>query len=83
MAANPHEAAARTAKALKLADVFASHLDGESPDAIAVLPETGWERAAFLADVSLPSEATRAVVVTILRQRSKHTDPFAGFGSAS
>lgn len=69
----------RTAKALRLADVLRSH--EASADEAATLPDETWVTIAELAGVRLPSGATRAMVVIILREqeRWKTQDPFSAF----
>jgi hypothetical protein len=66
----------RTAKALKLADVLRSHQATVAE--VRVLPEETWATVAELAEVKMPSEATRTVVVAILEVAELHPDPFAG-----
>jgi hypothetical protein len=65
----------RTAKALRLADVLRSHQATAAE--VRALPEETWATLAELAEVKMPSEATRAVVVTILEVSEQHPDPFA------
>ncbi|MFN2608429.1 MAG: hypothetical protein ABR511_11165 [Acidimicrobiales bacterium] len=60
-----HEAAARTAKAMRLVAVFEAH--GADAVTVAALPATGWATVATLAGTRPPSDATKATVVGILR----------------
>ena len=72
-----HEDAARTRKALRIADALQRL--GATAEQAAQLPDAGWLMAAQLADCREPSAATRAVVVTILEQREARRfqgDPF-------
>jgi hypothetical protein len=66
----------RTAKALRLADVLRSHQATAAE--VRALPEETWVTIATLAEVNMPSEATRAIVVTILEVSEQHPDPFEG-----
>ncbi len=60
-----HEAAARQAKATKMANVLLAH--GADAQAAAALPSHGRRIVAKLAGTKLPSETTWAVVVDQLR----------------
>jgi hypothetical protein len=64
----------RTAKALRLVDVLRSHQATAAE--VAALPEETWATIAELAEVRLPSEATRAVVVAVLEAAERTPDPF-------
>ena len=66
----------RTAKALRLADVLRSHQATAAE--VRALPEETWATIAELAEVNMPSEATRAVVVAVLEVSERHPDPFEG-----
>lgn len=66
----------RTAKALRLADVLRSHQATSAE--VRALPEETWATIAELAEVRMPSEATRAVVITILESAERTPDPFEG-----
>lgn len=76
------EAANRAAVAIDLADALATMPHGTNPDVVAALPDSGWAKAAALAGCApnyVPSDATRATVVGIVRRRAERpTDPFAG-----
>lgn len=73
----------RTAKALVLADVLISA--GATAASLEVLAESGWEAACKIAGFHpsySPSDATREVVASVLRnreQRPQPVDPFEGF----
>jgi len=66
----------RTAKALRLVEVLRSH-QATSAEARA-LPEETWATLAELAEVTMPSEETRAVVIAVLEAAERVPDPFDG-----
>lgn len=66
------EAAARTRKAALLADVLVRH--GATSHEIFDLPPSGRAMAAAIAGVRLPSDATWAAVVALVRHRERTKD---------
>lgn len=78
---NRHEEQARVRKATAIATV----LDQAGVDSThaAELAELHWQLAAAAAEVNLPSERSRAIVITILQERERlaNTDPFDGLPS--
>lgn len=75
---NAYEASNRTRKALALADTLRqmARRTGASVDDIEHLPSEAWETVAVISGVRHPSEATRAMVIELLRH-----DPVCGLGS--
>lgn len=69
---NTHEHTARTTKALALADTLRALIakTGASVDDVAQLPDSAWRTVAFLAGVRIPSDATRAIVLELLRSKA-------------
>jgi hypothetical protein len=67
---HPAHAAAMAAKALRLALFLRSHGAGfEDPDVVAWMSDDQWERITELAgERRIPSAATRAQTVTLLRE---------------
>lgn len=64
-----HEAMARARKALRLADTLTSH--GAAAETAEALTDTEWAKVARVAGVRVPSAATRALVVDLLRDRER------------
>lgn len=62
---NKFEAAARTAKASKMANVLIAH--GADAETVAALPRKGRAMTAQLAGCRVPSETTWALVVEMVR----------------
>lgn len=85
---NEHESAARTAKAIHLADVL-QKAGVTASEAINLNPEL-WDQAVEVANAAfgthhqLPSPATKAMVVALLedRERLADSDPLAGLPAA-
>jgi hypothetical protein len=71
---NAYENRARFNKALRLAAVLRGKITAEE---VARLPDDAWEQVAALADVTMPSVATRAVVGHIFYVESEVTQRLA------
>lgn len=69
---NTHESVNRTRKAVKLADTLHTLISrtGASLDDIAELPDSAWLTVAQVAKVRVPSAATRAMVLELLRHET-------------
>lgn len=88
---NEYEARARSIKATKLITVLDRMYAGKAPlaakidaELVSRLDDKGWGTMARLAQVSMPSEETRQLVIDLLRAREDVVDPFdlfAGMGS--
>lgn len=80
---NLYEVNGRAIKAQKIAQLFIDK--GIDADTLKELDESGWHVAAMIAGTRLPSEATRALVISLvgafrdIKAIEEDKDPFRGF----
>jgi hypothetical protein len=81
---SPAEAANRTSKAIRYVAVLRGlGVHYSDPGIVALMSEKRWNQVAEVAGENVPSDATRAVIVTLLRELPKlPADAFAGLPAA-